>query len=755
MPRWFLSVLVTLAALFGVVSIASAAPSGPLTCPPAGGVVTGAITSGDPAQTGRFTRASNPASTCASPKAGSPAQDSGHYAYDQYTFKNRTASSQCMSITLESTSGTPLLQSAAYSGTYNPNDITQGYLGDSGPSIGGSSPSSVNYEVTVASLADFVVVVTESQDGAGGAYKVTVQNCGEVLVSAVVPSFGPTSGQTPVTIQGAGFVSPTTVTFGGTASSGSCSVTDEFTMTCTTPAHAAGAVDVVATIPSTASSTLSNGFTYYDDITTSTTLQSSVNPSVFGQTVTLTAHVAPTSPAPFNPFGQVTFKDGGSPIGTAQLDGAGNATIDVSDFSVGTHSLTVDYAGVGGTVGGIVFLSSSSSTLDQVVNKADTVTGVASSANPAGVGANVMFTATVTASAPGAGTPTGTVHFLDNGTEIGTGTLSGGQATFSTTSLGVGSHPITAVYDGDGNFNGSSTSSALSQVIDANATTVSISPSPASPSTFGTSVTFTVTVSGGASTPTGNVTFKDGSTVIGTTQVLDGAGQAQVSISTLSAGVHTISAAYEGDGTHQAGTGSISYTVNAAATSVALASSANPSAPGQSVMFTATVTSAVSGTITGTVTFKDNTSTLGTGSVTSGQATFSTTTLAVGTHPITAVYGGAGNYAAATSSTLNQVVAVLDGGVDGGKDGGADAGRDSGTDSGVVDSGTELDSGAVADSGVSHTDGGHDDGGVIAGGGGSDSGCGCTTAGAPASTALSGLAWVAIGLLVARRRRRS
>jgi hypothetical protein len=64
-----------------------------------------------------------------------------------------------------------------------------------------------------------------------------------------------------------------------------------------------------------------------------------------------------------------------------------------------------------------------------------------------------------------AGTPTGTVTFKDGTTTLGTGTLNGsGQATYSTSSLTIGSHNITAQYSGDGTFSGS-TSSILTQVV--------------------------------------------------------------------------------------------------------------------------------------------------------------------------------------------------------------------------------------------------------------------------------------------------
>jgi hypothetical protein len=70
----------------------------------------------------------------------------------------------------------------------------------------------------------------------------------------------------------------------------------------------------------------------------------------------------------------------------------------------------------------------------------------------------------VTVSAPGGGTPTGTVTFRDGSTTLGTGTLSGGQARFTTSSLSVGTHTITAVYGGDSNFSGS-TSAPLTQTV--------------------------------------------------------------------------------------------------------------------------------------------------------------------------------------------------------------------------------------------------------------------------------------------------
>ncbi|MGB6742615.1 MAG: Ig-like domain repeat protein, partial [Terracidiphilus sp.] len=96
------------------------------------------------------------------------------------------------------------------------------------------------------------------------------------------------------------------------------------------------------------------------------------------------------------------------------------------------------------------------------VNKALSAAAIASSVNPVLVQNGVTFTATVTSSV---GTPTGTVTFLDGATPLGMGTLSGGVATFATSSLAAGSHSITAAYGGDANFLGA-TSSALTQQVE-------------------------------------------------------------------------------------------------------------------------------------------------------------------------------------------------------------------------------------------------------------------------------------------------
>src|SRR5205085_2441846 len=138
---------------------------------------------------------------------------------------------------------------------------------------------------------------------------------------------------------------------------------------------------------------------------------------------------------------------------------------------------------------------------------------VVANPNPTVFGQPVTITVTVSADSPDGGTPTGVVTISDGVNTLGTGTLDDdGVATFTTADLGVGGHDITASYAGDGNFNGSADD--LSQLVNKAASSVALA-SNHNPSVYGQSVTFTVTVSAaspGSGTPSGDVTFTDGTT---------------------------------------------------------------------------------------------------------------------------------------------------------------------------------------------------------------------------------------------------
>jgi len=421
-----------------------------------------------------------------------------------------------------------------------------------------------------------------------------------------------------------------------------------------------------------ATSGASGDVTVTSSIATTTTVSSSLNPSVVGQSVMYTATVTPHSGST-TPTGLVTFKDNGTTItctsGTQTLNGSGVATCQFTYSSVGTHSITAVYTGAGS------FTTSTSTSLAQAVNQASTTTSVSSTPNPSVVGQSVTYTATVAVSAPGAGTPTGNVEFFDGGTPIATcggatgNPLSVTTATCSQTYATVSSHTITAQYLGSTNFNASAASASLTQAVNKASTTTSVSSTP-NPSVVGQSVTYTATVAvsaPGAGTPTGTVTFKDGTSTITCTSgtpALNGSGVATCTLASAGVGAHSITGVYGADANYLTSTSTaFTQTVNQASTTTSVSSTPNPSVVGQSVTYTATVAvnAPGAGTPTGTVTFKDGTSTITCTSGTpalngSGVATCTLASTTVGAHSITGVYSGDTNFLTSTSTAFTQTV---------------------------------------------------------------------------------------------------
>lgn len=184
--------------------------------------------------------------------------------------------------------------------------------------------------------------------------------------------------------------------------------------------------------------------------------------------------------------------------------------------------------------------------------------------------------------------------------------------------------------------------------------------SSTNPTVYGqpTTLSSTVSVSGGTGTPTGSVTFNDGANPLGSASLSNA--QANLTISSLSAGPHSLSAAYSGDSNFPASTSSpLSQVVNPASTVTALSSTSNPSTLNGSITLTASlsVVSPGAGTPTGTISFQDGSSVLEAAPVNAaGQATFSTTSLSVGAHSLLASYSGDSNFQA-SSGTLTQQIA--------------------------------------------------------------------------------------------------
>ena len=139
----------------------------------------------------------------------------------------------------------------------------------------------------------------------------------------------------------------------------------------------------------------------------------------------------------------------------------------------------------------------------EATTKANTTTTLVAAPNPSVVGQSMFLTATISAVS---GSPSGAVTFSAGGNPLGSGPISSGVATFSTTALISGTHVITAAYSGDSAFN-ASTSTALTLTVNATSkakttTTLTVAPKPL---IVGQPQVFTVTVTGPGGTPTGTV----------------------------------------------------------------------------------------------------------------------------------------------------------------------------------------------------------------------------------------------------------
>jgi hypothetical protein len=279
---------------------------------------------------------------------------------------------------------------------------------------------------------------------------------------------------------------------------------------------------------------------------TSTTLVSSATPSVYGQAVTFTAHVSPTS-GTGTPTGTVDFKDGTTLLQTVPVT-SGVASFSYSTLAAGVHTITAFYSGDPNFNGGM------SNSLTQTVTAAATTTTLLSNLNPSIAGQTVNFTATVAPVSPSAATPSGIVNIVDcinvgggmGCGQVGSGTLTNGQVTVPVSTLTPGPHTITAVYQGTSNFTGS-TSNAVSQFIQAlTSTGVSVSPTPSALNQLVT-LTATVTPVGVSGTPTGTVTFVVDNVAQPSASLINGIASVPYTFTTN--GAHSVMANYSGDAT--------------------------------------------------------------------------------------------------------------------------------------------------------------------------------------------------------------
>jgi len=294
------------------------------------------------------------------------------------------------------------------------------------------------------------------------------------------------------------------------------------------------------------------------------------------------------------------------------------------------------------------------------------VATLSSNVNASFLNQPVTLTATISSTM---GLPTNSVSFYENypsGPLLGSAPVSSGTATLTISNLSVGQHPITAVYSGDAIFSPAVTNT-LYQVVNKGLTQTALSLSTGTnPSLAGTSLTFTAMLStqfGGA--PTGSMTFMDGNTTLGT-GTPGGPGVWTFATSSLTAGGHSITAVYSGDGNFATSTSAVfnqvvesnaggastaALTVNGATGTVTINFGvAQGVLPAQAANLVVTVTGGSDGDA---VVLLDGNRQLGPAlTLTGGQASY-TSQLPVGQHNLQAVYVGNGSVGGSASAVVS------------------------------------------------------------------------------------------------------
>ena len=514
-----------------------------------------------------------------------------------------------------------------------PNNVTGTVTFTNGATTLGTSPITNGVATLTTStlpLGSDLITATYNGDGNFNSSVATVtQTVAKATPTVTVSTPGPSIFGNPVTITASVPAGPTgtiTITSGGVTLGSGTITSSNGTVTVTTTTLPVGSDTITATYGGDATNSSATGTTTQTVTKASPaeTLASSLNPSIFNQSVTLTATL------PTNTTGTVTFTNGATVLGTSTLTN-GVATLASSTLPVGSDTITTTYNGDANN-------NTATASVVQTVNK-ETPPVTVTTSGPSTPGNPVTITVTLPV-----GT-TGTVTVTSGGQTLGSGPVNPttGTVTVTTTTLPVGNDPITASFGGDSN-NNPATGSTTQTVT--KATPVVTLVSSTNPSTPGQSVTFTATLPAGV---TGTVTFTSGATTLGTSTLTGGA--ATATTSSLPVGSDPVTATYNGDGNNNSATGTLTQTVAKATPVVTLVSSANPSNPGQSVTFTATLPAGV----TGTVTFTSGATTLGTSTLTGGVATATTSSLPDGSDPITATYNGDASNNSATA-TLTQVV---------------------------------------------------------------------------------------------------
>jgi hypothetical protein len=337
---------------------------------------------------------------------------------------------------------------------------------------------------------------------------------------------------------------------------------------------------------------------------TTTTVSTDLTTYVSGEPIVVTAVVAPVAPGAGTPTGTVSISDGASSPTTCTINLATGSSCTIVETTPGSYTMTGTYSGNSN------FLGSSGGAPAVTVNTDSTKTVITNNASTPVTGASFTFTATVSASPPGTGTPAGTVTWTvtdPHGTPVvcSDTTLSGGVVTCTITNAIAGTYSASAQFtDTDGDFANSSSNTNTVSVSRATSTTATST----NLSTYvsGQSIVVTATVAPvapGTGTPTGTVSVSDGASSP-TTCTINLATSSSCTIVETTPGSYTMSGTYSGDSNFLGSSGSAAaVVVSTDGTTTVVTNNASSPVAGASFTFTATVSAATpgSGTPAGTV----------------------------------------------------------------------------------------------------------------------------------------------------------
>jgi hypothetical protein len=487
---------------------------------------------------------------------------------------------------------------------------------------------------------------TTSATLAGGTYPITATYSGDADDASSTATTALTV--TPASTSFTASATPSSVSFGTSATLAATGLPGGATGTVTFASG--GSPLCTASLPTTTCSTSTSLAAAIYPITATYSGDASYAGSTATTTVTVTAvgtsFTASATPAsvsvgtsatladsglPGAGTGTVTFTSGLLTLCTAPLPATTSCTTSTT-LAAGTYPVTATYTGDTNYMG-----STATTSL--------TVTPAATSFTAAATPGTVTYGTTTSLSASGLPVgATGAVTFASGGSILCTATLPATSCS-TASSLDTGTYPIAATYSGDGNYTSSTASTSLTVTQALTSITASATPSSVP---FGTSAT--LAANGLPGTATGTVTFvSSGSTLCVAT--LPSA--SCVPSTFLAVGNHAIIATYSGDGNEAGSTASTTLTVTLAATSTTVTSSLNPAVLGQTIVYTARVTSNPG---SGTVSFTDNGLAIAgcTGvslNPLTGGAACSTTSTTTGVDTIGATYSGNADFASSSAPT--------------------------------------------------------------------------------------------------------